>query len=190
MVGRRSRRVPIIIAAIVVVGIVGFIAWQLFGGTNEATIKPQSTPSDTTASTAPKTLNSSYIRLQYPADFMLQHPGQKGSQLETFLLRGGSAQQTNLSISVANLPAAGLNGDADYFLRTSRPDLYTKHDVQVGSTPVTAWSRLPNDDNQAEETVFLVHNNLVATVAFSQLGGDDTMLRNDLDTLLQTFAWK
>lgn len=106
------------------------------------------------------------------------------------MLRSTSPTQKKLAIDVAKLPAGGLNGYAAYLLRLNRPDLYSEQQTQAGASTVTVWVLRPNSDNQAEETVFLVKNNLVTTLAFSQQGGSSSDLAGDVGVVLNSFQWK
>lgn len=133
-----------------------------------------------------QTLNGQKVTLQYNKQYAVRvlQP-QSSNDVENYMLIADTVYDKRLAVSISQLPTGKLTDNSSYNLRFVHPELYTEH-----TEAVTAGSAMVFVNNQGgEQTAFIMHRGLVATLAFTTTGAED-QLTPEVNQLLASFRWK
>lgn len=181
----KKKRILWVVTILLIVA--GGLYYFMFGTSNEGVIIPQNaSKAGKPLVSGPKQLNAQHIQLTYLGSYLQNQLPAKDIDLEIYKLSASTTYEKGITVIVSKLPAGGLSQNSGYMLRKSRPDMYVKRPATVSGRSVEVYVSV----NGQEQTVFVTQNNKVAVLAFVQRGGDVSGLSTEVDTLLQTFAWR
>lgn len=181
-----SRR-RVIIGAVGLAVLVGLAlaGYHILGSSNQGTISQGSTEQARKWIPAFRTLDGTYISLQYKGSYMLSRLPATDDDLEIYRLSDDTTYARQIDISVSKLPSGSLQTDSAWLLRKSKPDQYTEQHLQFPAGTVDLWTK----QDGTEETAFLVNGTRVAAIAFAQQAGSVSM-DPEMQAMLKSFVWR
>lgn len=126
----------------------------------------------------PATYNGRYISFTYPAHYKKIPSAITGGYLEVFSLHSTDQRGRNITVGVQKGSLADSSAVA---YRRAHPELYTEE-------PRTRTAVTFTTKSTPEMVSFLQHNDLLANVSITSQS--DPNLSEDLQTILNSFAWK
>jgi len=135
-----------------------------------------------------KTLDSPYIKTQYPDRYEVQKQNASAS-LDAWILvahqKSSVLEASQISIIVTTLPAGGVKEDSAYKLFEAHPELYTlKQTTYSEGLAYTAKRTSPT----YQQTVLLPHGKYLLTVGL-MAGRETDLLDSELQGLFTSLSW-
>jgi hypothetical protein len=181
---RPSRRFWKIAVPLMVILIVGLVAWKWLGSSNQAAITTNADTNQVAVPLADKTLTDRAFRLQYPGVYHVTTHTAQPPELANYVLVADTSYTKQLTVT---LNSGDMNGLSAYLFRKTRNDIYSSQTVTVDGNPASLWTK----SDSSEETVFIPHNGTVLTVSVSIQNSNATEgLSAEMANLIASFHWQ
>lgn len=186
-----------IILFVFVIAIVGIVVavWQMQGPAT-GVIK-QAAPQTSAASTEKPMekirFDGKYISFAYqdaykPVVSDDHEPSKQSAFLESvFLSAYGATSSKKLAVAVSPLESGNFEDNSSFKFRISTPKLYTQSMIDVDGERVVLFTR---DEDTREQTVFLKHGGMVASIAASSSSESLDKLKEELIVVIKSVRWK
>lgn len=136
----------------------------------------------------PKLVSGKYVSFDYPTG-LTSKPGQlAGPIVEDFVFNARDIGYWTLAIEISKLSGGDLMNNSSYTLRKNMPPQYSESHVVAKGQSVDIMTDTTADG--FNEVAFIIHNNLLATVALSGKDAVGTQpLQTTLNMVLNSLHW-
>ena len=187
---RRKTRVVWIVSGVIVVAGLGLGTWLWASGSSEGTVHVGTPATTLVTPQNPLVLSTPYFSTTLPAGFVINRQSQKPSPVVDFTLVATTSATIDeqFAVTVGTIPSDDIQGNADYNLRITKPDVYVR--ITFDGLPAGATAFRTRTE-PSELTIFWPHNSNYAELACSTSGGATyNQLTAVCVHVLQAWKWR